>query len=336
MKKITVQDIAKEAGVSPATVSRVINHRELVNEETLDIVESAMRKLGYYAAAPSTSQKSKKKILLLNCPQGSNPFYEEVLSGAIASANSHDYYLVLNYDSAATRSFEEFQGLIRGVNASGVILLNQMPEPMLSRINNLTPVVQCCEYNPESALPYVSIDDFSAAQQATNYLIAAGRNKIAFLNGPQKYKYAKERLRGYRYAMEAASLSIPPSWNIQIPEINYDMAYTVVSQLLSSEQRPNAFFAASDVLATAIINAARRYHLRVPEDIMVIGFDNISICQMVRPSITTVNQPKFQLGYTACEILIELISNPGSQPKSMMLATELIVRESTSTTKALS
>lgn len=331
MKKARIQDIAREAGVSPTTVSRVLNHRDLVNAETRETVEAAMDRLGYHAAKPASAKRPRRKILLLNCPQGNNPFYEEIINGAITSANSHDYYLILNYDNANTKTFSDFQGLIKGVNAAGVILLNQLHEDLLEKINHIAPVVQCCEYNSNSSLPYVSIDDFSAAQQAVNYLIRAGRNKIAFLNGPLKYKYAQERLRGYKCAMEAASLSIPSSWIMQIPEINYDMAYTVVSQLLSSEQCPNAFFASSDVLAAAIINAAKRYHLRVPEDIMVIGFDNISISQMVRPSITTVNQPKFQLGYTACEILVELINNPSTQPKSTLLATELIIRESTST-----
>ena len=128
--------------------------------------------------------------------------------------------------------------------------------------------------------------------------------------------------------MADANLSIPSSWIIQVPEINYDMAYTAVSQLLSTSEKPNAFFAASDVLAAAIINAAHRYKLHIPEDIMVVGFDNIMISTIVRPAITTINQPKFQLGYTACEMLVERIHNPNSKPRSMTLGTELIVRDS--------
>lgn len=326
--KCTTRDIAKLAGVSPATVSRVINHRELVDDQTANRVLAAMEQLGYEAKNAHPSEAAEKRVILVNYEQGTNPFYDEVITGIITSANAHGYYIVTNFDSINAASIDNFINLIRKIRASGVITISQVQEDLLQQINDVVPVEQCCEYNPGSRLPYVSIDDYAAAQHAVTHLIASGRNKIAMVNGPLQYKYAKERLRGFQDTMTQAGLFVPSSWIMQVPEVNYDMAFTIVSQLLRSNSRPNAFFAASDVFAAAIINAARKYNIRIPEDVMVIGFDNISICKMTRPTITTIDQPKFQLGYTACEYLIENIHNNGLSARSMILSTDLIIRES--------
>lgn len=330
-KKITTADIARQAGVSPATVSRVLNHRELVKETTVVQVEHAMAALGYPPRPTHEIVFNSREIIIINIPQGVNPFYEEVVRGAITSANAHGYSILLNYDFLDAGTIYNFCHLLKKIHASGVILLNQLREDILQQINAVAPVVQCCEYNKNSNLPFVSIDDFTAARNATEYLISTGRNKVAFVNGPLQYKYARERKEGFLKAMSDADLFIPQNWILQIPEVNYNMAYSAVCQLLSSDQRPNAFFAVSDIFAAAIIRAAKRYSLHVPRDIMVVGFDNVDISIMMAPSITTVSQPKFQLGYTACELLLESITNPHTPPKSLLLATELIIRESTRT-----
>ncbi len=328
-EKIKTSDIAKEAGVSPATVSRVINHRELVKEEKVAAVVAAMERLGLTPPAIATPQKRvDSKTILVNFPKGSNPFYEEILEGAISSAAAHGYDLVYNYDNLRRSTFDRFVRLVKNINAAGVILLAALEEDLLSELYSIVPVIQCCEYNKHSSLPYVSVDDYDSARKVVNYLISTGRNKIAFINGPLSMKYAKERLAGFQSAMDDASLSVPSGWVISVPEINYDIAYTVVSQLLQSESRPNAFFAASDVLAAAVVNAARNMHIHVPDDLMVVGFDNIPLCQMIRPTLSSVNQPKFRIGFTACEMLCEMIASPDALPQSVLLPTELIVRES--------
>lgn len=331
--KLRTADIAKKAGVSPATVSRVINHRELVRPETIKIVEKAMAELGYVPKYPIPESEPEKGIILVNCPQGSNPFYEEVIQGIISSATSRGYHVLLNYDGLYAGNIDDFLQLIRDIHASGIILLASHSKLLLDRIAPEVPLIQCCEYSPDSEYPFVSIDDFDAAQSAVNFLIQAGRNKIAFLNGPRYYRYARDRLRGFQEAMRMADLFVPSSWIVHVPKIDYDMAYTMVSQLFIQEEKPNAIFAVSDVLAAAAINAARKHGFRVPDDIMVVGFDNIPLCQMMRPTITTVSQPKEQMGFTASELLIESIHQGGLLPRSVTLSTELIVRESAVTGK---
>lgn len=326
--KYTVRDVAKLSGVSPATVSRVINHRDLVDDETAAKVNAAMDELGYIAKATHTAPSTEKAIILINV-EDKNPFYEDVLQGAITSANAHGFKLIANFDAIETATIGDFIGLVRKIHAAGIITLTQIRADILKQIQDVLPIIQCCEYNAETSVPHISIDDYAATQQAVKFLIQAGCAKIAMLNGPLSYKYARERLRAFQNTMHDANLSVPPFWLLQVPKIDYDMAYTVVSQFLSTpENRPDAFFATSDIFAAAVINAAAKLNIRVPQDMMVIGFDNLALCKMMHPAITSVNQPKFQLGYTACEYLINHIKNKRAPIQSVTLATNLIIRES--------
>ena len=198
----------------------------------------------------------------------------------------------------------------------------------METLDRYAPVVQCCEYNNKSHIPYVSIDDFNAARSVTNYLLSSGRRKIAFINGPLTFNYAQERLRGFETALVKHKVTVPQNWRISLPDISYDIGYSSICQLLSSSNRPNAIFASSDVFAISALRAARRFGLRVPQDLSIIGFDNIDIAAMVSPAISTINQPCFQIGFTACETLAERINNPDSIPRSILLDAELVLRES--------
>lgn len=328
--KVTVAAIAKEAGVSPATVSRVLNRKnDLVTEKTIQLVENAMKTLGYEIPIEKAAIPRERPVIICNVPTLSNLFYTDVIQGAMSSASSHGCHLLLNQSPLDYGSIQDFFSLIKRVNAAGVILLNQVSADILLQINSIVPLIQCTEYNPEVNLPYVSIDDRKAAQEATEYIIASGHNKIAFINGPSSYKYSRERKQGFLETLEKASLNIPRNWIVELPEINYEMAYSAICQLLNADIKPNAFFTASDTLAAAVLQAAKRYHYHVPKDIIVVGFDNTEISYISTPSITTVNQPKFQEGFTACEMLLKRIHAPETELHSIILGTELIVREST-------
>lgn len=331
--KVTVAKIAEHAGVSSTTVSRVLNHRELVKPDTAELVHNAIEELGY--ALPERSIRSDaptgEGVIVFNIPGTENPFYHEVISGANTAVSAHGYYLLVNYLQINYGTIENFCAMLKRVNACGVILSSRLPADLLNRINALAPIVQCCEYNKDAEYPFVTVDDFAAAKAATEYLIAAGRNKIGLINGPLSFKFATDRRDGYLSALESSKLSIPSGWMINLPEIDFDMAFSAVCQILNNEMVPNAFFTVSDVYAAAVIRSAKRYGLNVPNDIMVIGFDNIDTSIMMGPSITTVNMPRHQLGFSAARMLFEVIDNPdtASSSKSLFIDTELIVREST-------
>lgn len=328
--KVNIIEISKMTGVSPTTVSRVINHRELVKEETARLVEEAIASSGYVTKSTKPVQKkSNKNILIMNAPS-KEQFYLEISKGVEMAAKTSGYYLLNSWFSITRESLNCFLDMIVKTNAAGVIFLNQLPKDILEAIDAVVPVVQCCEFNPSVDLPYVSIDDFSAAQKATNHLINEGRKKILFVSGSQEYKYVLERRRGYLSAMQQANLPVTRSSEITLPENSFSLACTAIMQVLRSEEiKPDAIFTSSDILAMAAVRAVKYCALLIPRDIMIVGFDDIKYASMTSPPLTTVRQPSQQLGYSACSLLLQRITTPGFTPKSMILDTELILREST-------
>ncbi len=160
------------------------------------------------------------------------------------------------------------------------------------------------------------------------YMASKGRTRIAFIDGPRRFKYSRYRLEGFLKGLADAGLEANPNFIAQLPELSYDAALSVATQMLNLPERPDAVFAASDVFASAMVKVARRRGLRIPDDIGIIGFDNTNVSIMCEPSLTTVNQPQYQMGFIACEMLIEQIKNPKTLPRQIMLDVELIIRES--------
>ena len=167
-----------------------------------------------------------------------------------------------------------------------------------------------------------SIDDFEAGKIATEHLISHGCRRIAFLSGPMEYKYARYRQKGYAQALLTAGIEPDPNLVVTFPEINYELAIASTMQLLRTAAPPDGFVTTSDVYAASVIRGAHLVGMRIPQDLKVIGFDNIDI--------SAIDQPQMRLGLMACELLIEKITAPSIPNKTILLDTELIVRESTS------
>lgn len=326
---IPVNKIAKEAGLSPATVSRVLHHRELVNTETRLIVENKLKENGYDIEELLKNQaETSKRIITVVLPSIINPFYYKILKGIESSASSHNFEVII-YQSTITQSnVDKFLKVVNMTNTRGVICLSRKLEKQLAdTIFERIPFIQCCEYNKESVAPYVGINDFAAAKGAVDYIINMGYRKVAFLNGPILFNYAQERLRGFEAALESHSITIPRTWKISLPDVAYDLGYSAACQLLGAKEKPDAIFCAADVFAASVLRAANRFNLTIPKDLGVVGFDNIDMASITTPGLTTINQPSFQTGFTAAESLFELLYSH-TMPRSILLDTELIFRES--------
>lgn len=345
-KKVTIRDVAKEANVSIATVSRALNNNCHVKKNTLDSIFQAIEKLGYqydetklsdstlsdypaniFSLAQSDNQTDE--LIIMNIPDMSNPFYSKIIDGVLSSANMRSISVIFTSFKFCHDNADKFLHMIQRLKATGVITLNNIPMPALKLITAHVPVVQCCEYYDNPYASYVGINDFASAELAINYFLSIGRKKISIINGPIEFNYARIRLAAYKSIMASANIDYPSNWIIQLPELNHDLAFTSIVQVLSSPNPPDCFFAISDSLAAAAIKAIQYCNLKVPSDVLVIGFDNTSISQLSTPSITTVKQPCYQLGYMASELLIEKINNPDTEIKQVQLPTELIIREST-------
>ena len=327
--KVTIQDIAEKAGVSIATVSRILNQKGVVKPSTQKKVLQAMEELQYDTTLVSVATSSR--LLLAFIPDFANPFYARIIDGIQQTAHENNFEIFLVQTKDVYSNYQSFSNLIRKGNFSGVLWISTVPPvDLLTAMNRLCPMVMCCEYSERYETSYVSIDDISSAYKAVNYLISTGCRRIGLINCSTKYKYARHRKEGYLRALSDAGLEFHPEWNISIPYINYALAYSSILQVLSSGQTPDAFFACSDVFAAAAINAAWHCSIRVPEELSVIGFDNVETSRITTPPLTTISQPAFQLGQQSCAMLIEKIQNPAlAASRHLLLDTELIIRGST-------
>ncbi len=332
--KIRISDVAQAAGVSNATVSRVVNNRSVVNSETYRKVVNAMNALGYsYSHAlspePAAGKEPVRDLILLCLPTISNPFYNEITIGAQNAAQRFGYKILISTGPLDNDGLARLIGSIKHDHVAGIITLTSLTPAVLEKLCAVTQVVQCCEYCEGYSVPYVSIDDYQSTKGALQYLLSRGRKQIAFINGPINYKYARHRKKAYLDFIVENQLPVREDWIIQLSDVDFSMAVSAVTHLLSKQDLPTAVFASSDVFASAVIKVAQRYKIPVPKELMVVGFDNINVSSMCEPSITTVSQPKKQLGYMACELLIERLTDPSVRPKQILLDTELVIREST-------
>lgn len=328
--KTTIMEIAEKAGVSIATVSRILNRKDNVREETRRKVLDAMLALDYRVDLSDGIDSSSSTVILMSVPELRNPIYSAIFDGAQAAALRQGYHVLTHQVSDLNPTYEEYESLLKNCPAAGLLLLNSVSDTTLAeKLNERCPIVMCSEYCENVDVSYVSIEDRLAGKAATDYLISIGRKRIAMLNSAIGHKYARHREEGYRNALKQAGLSADPSWVVHLSDVNFDLALSAATHMLMSHHRPDAFFAVSDVYAAAVIKACRKMGLSVPQDISVVGFDNTDITQMTDPTITTVSQPGYQLGYQACDMLIAKVRNPGMPNRQILLETELIVRGST-------
>ncbi len=331
-KKIKITDIASASGVSNATVSRVLNYQGIVNEATRQKVLDAAKELGLEINSGNAWEIKKKelnKVILLILPNIANQFYNEIVIGAQNAARRHGFSLLISTAQLDNKNVQEIISLIKHNGICGVITVTYLSEAILAKLTNVAPVVQCCEYCEQANVSYVAIDDYSATKSALNYMYSLGRRKFGFINGPSEFMYSRHRRNAFIDFMNENNMDINQNWIIQLPEVDFDMALASVTQVLSKADRPDAIFAVSDIYASATIKGAKKSNILIPDELMVIGFDNINISFISDPTITTINQPKFQLGYTACELLCEKILSPNLGDRYIILDTELIIREST-------
>lgn len=326
--KATLTQIAEKSGVSIATVSRIINDTGRVSPATRNKVLTAMRELEYDSALNHPFPAYQTILVLV--PDFVNPFYANIIDGIQQTAHNNNFevFLMPTKDSYPNTAY--LINMIKKEGFSGVLWLCSVPPTeLLSVIEHHCPIVMCCEYPENHPCSYVSIDDVTAAYRAVNYLISTGCKKIGFVNCSLKYKYAQHRRAGYLQALKQAELAYNPEWYVSIPSIDYTLAYSAMLQTLNADPVPDAFFTCSDVFAAATINAAQSLGIHVPEQLSVIGFDNIETSRMTLPPITTIAQPGFQMGQQACSILVEKIQNPNTTERHILLNTELVIRDST-------
>lgn len=325
---VAVVDVARVAGVSTATVSRVLNGHPSVREDTRQRVEAAMRSLNYRVTVAARSLRtSRTRMVLALVPDFANPYYAEIVRGLGACAREHDYELLL-CDTGLSEARERAvaQMLTRHFYDGVVCMDPYTTQQMVSEEVRSLPWVACSEFVPDPQIPHVSIDHRVAAKDAVLYLLAKGHRRIALINSDERYLYAQQRREGYRDALRDAGLQERPEYIQIVGGIDHPLGELAARRLLALEQPPTAVFAVSDTLAVGAIKATLACGRQVPGDLAVVGFDDVPLASIFEPSLTTIAQPRHELGEHAMRLLMQRIA--GESPPSITLAHMLVVRNS--------
>jgi len=333
-RKPTQYDVAKAAGVSQTTVSLVLNNPEIsaVPEETRQKVFDAVRRLGYVVNSTARMLRTSRTFTLACIiPMITNPFYPAFVSGIqeLAEDKGYDVITYNTHDSPEkeTHFLESVQkGRVDGV--IGVFFYSRARD-MLPLFEKGLPVVRLevrRHSGGEWPLDNIYVDNVAAARTATAYLIEQGHHRIAMLTGPGGPRDA--RREGYQHALANCSPAITP---MVVESDSYDETggYEGMQRILANSQAPEAVFAANDLMAIGAIQAIRRANLSVPDDIAVVGFDDISAAQLVTPALTTIRQFKEAMGKRAAQLLIDrLEGSVTGDGRSIEMPFELVIRDS--------
>lgn len=329
---VSIKDVAKLAGVSIATVSRTINKKNRVNEETRLRVRQAIATTGYSPNALAQNfRRGRTNFIMVVLPSIGDPFFSGVVKG-IQSVAAQKGYSVLFTETKM--SSDEFTSLLVSRQADGMILLATMPpfglEALAKERNKMLPVVVACEaIHPEMRhLPSVHIDNVAAAKEATRFLISHGHERVAFISGTNTSLLTKDREAGYRAAMKAAKLPIQEGWVLE-GKLTIEGAVKATRGLLNHSTRPTGVVCANDEMAIGALHEIRSAGLSVPEDISVVGFDDIRYSQAVFPPLTTIRQPAEEIGEKAMYRICHAIeAGAPLTPEPELVPHELVIRRS--------
>ncbi|MFX0561096.1 LacI family DNA-binding transcriptional regulator [Tepidibacillus infernus] len=326
---VRIVDVAKMANVSTATVSRVLSNSGTVKRETTEKVLEAINKLNYQPNMLARQlRRLETKTVLVVVPDITNTFFSNLLRGIEAVAMKNGYQVLLGDAHNNVEIERGFLNILRQKKADGMILLTaRMDGKLIDEIAKEFPVVLACEYFEGSQIPTISIDNISGARKATEHLIELGHKRIGFISGPLNVVLGRDRLKGFQQAMSQHSLQVDPIL-IQEGDFSYESGFNLMSKFLALDEPPTAVFAANDEMAIGAIKAIKKRGLQVPEDLSVVGFDDIKFASIFEPELTTIEQPTFDIGIKAMELLIKLINKEKLEKKQYILEDKLIIRES--------
>ena len=368
--KLTIQDIARLAGVSKATVSRVLNHKPDVDPTTRERILRIMEEQGFVPSITAAGLAGgRPRIIGVLVPSLIWPFIPEIVQGVAEYVERSSYELILYSLSYASHLYANEangngngNGKVVGDRSAAVDrildarltagLVAITPGPSARHLTQLHdqgfPVVLIDDQGLPTSAPWVGADNRMGAYQAVCHLISLGHRRIAHIKGPASYQCSQERYQGYCQALTEAGLNPDPTLVVQ-GDFEEASGHAAAHMIFSRAERPTAIFAANDHMAWGVLEVAENLGLRVPEDVALVGFDDMGTSAHKRPPLTTVSQPFHQMGQRAAELLLGLLESPRhiplysgatsflkssflpsayNEPMRILLETKLVVRES--------
>jgi LacI family transcriptional regulator, galactose operon repressor len=324
--QVTIGDVADAAGVSVSTVSKVINDRYGVAEQTALRVRDVIEQLGYTSSLVAQSLRSRRTNVIGILTTDIEAFNAELLKGAAQAIRGTRYDLIVFSDCGPREDQAgwERRSLARvSALADGAVLVT----PSTVDVAVAAPVVAVDHNVQSSRLPAVDSDNLAGAVVATEHLIRLGHRRIGFLAGRPDLESARLRERGYALALDAAGIRFDPEL-VRVGGYQADAARKGAEELLQLQRPPTAIFAANDASAIETMAVARALGLSVPDDVSVVGFDNVPESALCNPPLTTIDQSIQRMGYEAVQMLLQLIENPSMTPGRIVLPTTLVERAS--------
>ncbi|MGR6832445.1 DNA-binding transcriptional regulator CytR [Aliivibrio wodanis] len=331
----TMKDVALSAGVSTATVSRALMTPEKVSLSTRKRVDDAILETGYSPTTLTrTLRRNESKTIVTIVPDICDPYFSDILRGIEDAAVENGYVILVGDSSQQQKREQSFVNLVYTKQVDGMVLLGSDLPFNASRQEqkNLPPLVMACEYAPELELPTVHIDNLTAAFEAVNYLTKLGHKRVAELSGPESSSLCQFRHQGYQQALRRAGIAMNNAY-IHYGNFTFEAGAAAITQLLSLPSPPTAVFCHNDIMAIGATQKAKQMGFRVPQDISIMGFDDIEFSQYCDPPLTTISQPRYEIGRQSMLMLLELLKGNDVRSGSRLLESSLVIRESTAPPK---
>ncbi|MCL9773623.1 substrate-binding domain-containing protein [Vibrio methylphosphonaticus] len=327
----SMKDIARHAGVSTSTVSHVINKTRFVSEEISERVNRVAKELNYAPSALARSLKmNRTRTIGMLVTTSTNPFFGEVVKGVERSCYQENYNLILcNTEGDSERMRASIDTLMQK-RVDGLILMCSTVEGEHIDIFQQYPTIPVVvmDWGPiHFESDKIQDNSFFGGYLATKHLIESGHQEIGCITGPLNRQQAQMRYDGYKKALEEAELELNPDWVIEA-DFECEGGAQALNALVERGRLPTALFVCNDMMAMGVINVADRRNIQIPDELSIIGYDDIHIAKYMTPSLTTIHQPKYRLGKAAVETLLDKIEKRVEQPDLIQLEPTLVERES--------
>ncbi|MDF7661188.1 ribose operon transcriptional repressor RbsR [Erwiniaceae bacterium L1_54_6] len=326
-----MKDVARLAGVSTSTVSHVINNNRFVSEQVREKVEHAIRTLNYAPSALARSLKiNQTRTIGMLLTASSNPFYSEVVRGVENSCYERGYSLILcNTEGDEERMNRSLETLLQKRVDGLLIMCTETHLPSADILNRYPSIpMVMMDWAPfEGRGDIIQDNALLGGELATQHLIDRGYRRIACIAGPQDKTPARLRLDGFHKAMSSSGLPVLPGYVVD-SDFEFQGGFNAMNQLLTLDPLPEAVFTSNDAMAVGVYHALFQAGLRVPQDIAVMGYDNIELSRYLTPPLSTIHQPKDELGELAIDTLIHRMSDPDASQQTLVLTPELVERGS--------
>lgn len=328
---ITIRDVAAHAGVSRQTVSRVINGSERVSDTTRATVQASIEELGYSPnAIAQIMAKGKTATLACIAPNLTDYTFASIIDGAETTARQHGYFLMSSSAPDEQAFSDLIEELVRSRRVEGLLVINPYIDGRFTHIPPHIPLVFAGARPRGGGISSVALDDVAVAYTATQHLLSLGHRHIAQITGPMQEDCAQDRSEGFARALEEAGLqasemiTLEGDWTAGSGEIAF-------WQIIQEGGKPTAVFAQNDQMAIGVLQAARRSNIIIPDQLSVIGVDDIPLAAYLSPPLTTLQQNFANIGGQAANLLIQAIEQPHPQPQQLRIPATLLIRQSTKT-----